>query len=107
MNVDTDAKRRHLDYEITSDKNCPTQLSEHAHMKLLAANNDADGSYCILLWTCRKSREGVHAFCTDSKVSDRQKRWIRNQYRQLSLTKVEVEHNKDYKNGKCFRKKPF
>lgn len=107
MDLDAKQKKGYFEYKITSDKDCPTKLNESARLKLISQNTDDDKSYCLLVWTCRKSREGVHVFCTKSKVSAKQTKWIREQYKQLKLKKIDVEHNADYKNGKCFKKKPF
>lgn len=96
----------HFQYIITNDNDCGTQLYERAHMKLLSLNTDADGSYCIIVWTCRTSQEDVNALCTNTKISDKQKKWISSQYKQLGITEIKVLHNTDYKNGKCFDKKP-
>lgn len=98
------AKGGYYRYVITTDKNCATPLAETARAKLIASNTDDDGTSCIFLWTCRTSREGVHAFCSRTNVSDQQKKWISKQYKKLELTKVKVVHNTDYKNGRCFKK---
>lgn len=104
MNVSTKGNNSYR-YVITNDKDCTTQLSENAQIKLLALHTDVDGSYCILVWTCRTSREGVHAFCTKTKLSVKQKKWIASEYKRLGLSEVKVVHNTDYKNGECFNKK--
>lgn len=104
MNVSTRGKSS-FRYTIINDKDCKTQLTENAHMKLLDSNTDANGTSCIILWTCRPSRQGVHAFCSKTKLSDQQRQWISKQYKQLDVKAVKVVHNTDYKNGKCFNKK--
>lgn len=95
-----------LDYVIRTDEECATQSSEPelAQMKLIASNSDTgvDGSSCLFLWTCRTSREGVHAFCSKPNISPQQKEWIYQQYEKFNLTPVEVDQNIDYKDGPCF-----
>lgn len=116
MNISTepkgprDGKARggYLEYVIVNDKDCRMPLTETARMKLIASNAEADGSYCIILWTCRTSRQGVHAFCTTTKISHRQRNWISAQYKLLRLLEIKVVHDQDYKDGKCFNKRrPF
>lgn len=104
MNVSTKSKKS-LRYTITNDKDCTTQLTENAHMKLIDSNTDANGTTCIILWTCRPSREGVHAFCSKTKLSDQQRQWIAKQYKELGLKPDKVVQNTDYKNGQSFNKK--
>lgn len=106
MNIATKVKKgNYFTYVISNDKDCTTQLTENASLKLIATNADPNGTYCVLLWTCRPSREGVHAFCSKNKVSDNMKKWISGQYKKLKpLKEHQVTQNKDYKDGNCFKK---
>lgn len=100
------AKKSYFEYEITTDgNNCETPLKENAYLKIIAENTDTDKSYCLLVWTCRKSRAGVHAICTKNKVSKKQQTWIDDQFAQLKLHNINLINNADLKNGKCFKKK--
>lgn len=92
-------------YVIQTDPDCPQQLKENAHMKLIASHNDPrTGIYCFSLWTCRPSREGFHVFCDDAQVSASQQKWIDQQFRKNGLIENQVEQIKDYRNGTCFPK---
>lgn len=106
MYLDTIPKENdgnYFKYVIATDESCSTQLTENARMKLLAVNTDC-GGYCLMLWTCRTSREGVHAFSTHKEISPAQKSWIKKQYKAFGLTGQLVEQNKDYSKGPCFDK---
>lgn len=90
-----------MDYNIQTDPDCGTQLNQNAHMKLLAVNEDENG-WCLILWTCRPSREGVHAFCTQPQQTLQQQQWIASQYALLDLTEVVVTQNTVLEGTKCF-----
>lgn len=71
-------------------------------MKLINYRKGFDGSYCLLLWTCRPSRQGFHAFCSKQNVSKDQVKWIKDQFARHGQTPLAVEQVEDYRNGKCF-----
>lgn len=72
-------------------------------MKLLSSNTDhTESSFCLTLWTCRPSREGLHAFCNKPQVSKLQHRWIARQFKSYGQTKNDVQQNVDYRRQGCF-----
>lgn len=105
MYIDTipEENGKYYKYVIATDQSCTTQLTESARMKLLAVNKTKN-DYCLMLWTCRKSREGVHAFCSTKQLSNTQKSWIQSQYKTYRLTGEVVKQDKDFSKGKCFKK---
>lgn len=102
LEVATRTKKDYFDYAIKSDKDCPKPLNEPARLKIIGGNTDADKTVCLLVWTCRKSRAGFHVWCTKTKLSEKQQKWILGISKKVLLKKV--EQNADYKNGKCFKK---
>ncbi|KAJ6649250.1 hypothetical protein Bhyg_04484 [Pseudolycoriella hygida] len=98
-------KNSYFEYLIATDRNCAAQLIELAHLKLLATNDDDDGSYCIIAWTCRKSRDAVHSFCTTNKLSQNQRTWIGDQFAKLGVEALKVEQSTDLKDLECLSKK--
>ncbi|XP_037043403.1 uncharacterized protein LOC119079524 [Bradysia coprophila] len=96
--------KEYATYNITSGADCPTKLVDNsARLKVIVSNKDTDGSCCIIMWNCRKSREGVHAFCDKREVSEEQSKWIRKQFDKLDLTALQVKQTADYNGGKCFQ----
>lgn len=106
MELGTSSKKGYFEYSIKTGKDCPKQLNEGARAKLLSAKDDA-GGICVVVWTCRTSRTGVHAWCNKSKLSKNLKKWVDDEFKRLRLSKekVDIKHDADYKNGKCLKKK--
>jgi len=94
-------KYGYLPYKISTAPSCPTQSSESAHWKIISCKTECDGSYCIMVHSCRESREGVHALCSSSQVTPTQHEWINDEYKKLNLTPVYVKQDTDYKQGAC------
>lgn len=105
--IQASPKDGQLSYNVTGDKGCPVKINEAGRVKLISANNDPDGSLCILSWFCRTTRQAVHVFCSKNKVSKSQKKWIDGQFDKLKLLKqkVDIEQKLNFANGKCFNKK--
>lgn len=90
----------------TADTGCSVVVNERAHLKMLSVRDEIFlGQYCFMLWTCRKSRQGVHAFCNVQNISRSLRKWILEQYQQIDRTLVpkEVQQNAKYENGVCFQ----
>lgn len=103
----TDPTAEYFAYLIeTAATGCSVIVDEFAHLKMIALKKDIFSRvYCFLLWTCRASREGVHAFCNAQKISDKLRSWILTEYKKVdsSLVPQVVNQTSDYRNGVCFK----
>lgn len=79
-------------------------VDEFAHLKLISQRSEGR-QYCFMLWTCRKSRQGVHAFCNTQTISKRQRSWILSEYARIdsSLSPAVVNQDDNYLGGVCFK----
>lgn len=104
LTVNISFGEEHNTYNTTSDADCSSKISvDSAQSKLIVANAETDGSYCMILWACSESTENVHTLCDQRKVSKEQNDWIQNQYHQMGLKTIKDEQSTDdYKGGKCF-----
>lgn len=88
-------------YHLATDPSCSVKVNEGAAMKLLYKLYVGD-ERCLILWTCRSSRKGVHAWCNTPKVSAPMDTLVRARYAYLKLNPLPIIQQVSYKNGPCF-----
>lgn len=90
----------YLPYHLATDPSCSAKVNEIAAMKLLYKHYTGS-ERCIILWTCRSSRSGVHAFCNTPTVSAVMDSWIKDRYAYLRLAPQPILQQVSYINGPC------
>lgn len=93
---------QYFPYEIETEDGCPTPLNESAHLKVLSEYRTFDQIYCLILYTCRPSRQGLHAFCSTPHINRVLRLMIDYEFRKYGQPQYNVKHNTDYRSGKCF-----
>lgn len=95
--------QEYFPYKIATEPGCPTPLNELARLKTLAQyGRPGDQRYCLILWTCRPSRQGLHAFCNTQIVDAAQQRFIDQAFQYYEQPQVHVLQTSDYRDSKCF-----
>lgn len=90
------------------NKKCPISydmgIIDEVGMAMLIASNDDGESYCILVAICLDDiGYRLYAYCTKSKISQKQDKWILAQFKNLNVKVHKVEHTKDYRHSQCIR----
>lgn len=104
MEIGTSKKKDLFDYSIKEDEGCPytpIKVNELGHLKLVTTRTDSEATYCLMVWTCRTTRKGFHAWCNNNDVSIEMYRLIGEAFRGLGKKAIYKLHNYEQITTKC------